>query len=140
MKDISAYRQADLHKAMVYQFQSATDYAITIAEFIWLGVAAWKPNEGIDAKAVKKALAAAGVLDVIESLDKGIWSRLEPVSSGGVGPNTLSSLILFRSFRIARLRNPSLIGEFGMTMLSQTNGCRKKRKRSCRRQYSRNRQ
>lgn len=61
------------------QFQHVGRAGVSIAEFIWLGVAAENPTAPIDVKAVEIALAEAGAIDVVRGLDKGVWSRLGPV-------------------------------------------------------------
>lgn len=53
---------------------------VTIAEFVGLGAAGQQANKQIDVAAVTSALEKANAMSLIDRLDKGIWTRLGPVS------------------------------------------------------------
>lgn len=65
---------------MAVQFQHCPVSKLTIAEFVGLGGASQNPNRSIDVAAVTEALTKADAMGFIETLDRGIWSRLGPVS------------------------------------------------------------
>lgn len=77
---IGAYAHAELLRNITVQLQHVPVSKVTIAEFVWLGAVAQRPNEKIDVPQVIKALEKADAMSFINTLDKGIWARLGPVS------------------------------------------------------------
>lgn len=77
---IGSYTHSELLKSITVQLQQVAVPHITIAEFVALGSAAQRPDKPVDVAAVKYALEKANAMPLIDRLDKGIWSRLGPVS------------------------------------------------------------
>lgn len=73
---VDRYMQDDLHRFTVAQFQSLSASNLTIAAVLWLATASERPADPIDVGAVKTAIGRVDLTALIDSLDRGIWSRL----------------------------------------------------------------